>query len=43
MSGLKRFRIFTHYYAASFSIKTLFYKTNNIFYSLENQIWGKAK
>ena len=26
MSGLKRFRIVTHCYAASFSIKMLFYK-----------------
>ena len=43
MIGLKRFRIVTHCYAASFSIKTLFCKTNNIFYSLENRIWDKTK
>ena len=36
MISLKRFRIVTHYCAASFSIKTLFCKTDNIFYSLEN-------
>ena len=39
--GLKR--TFPHSYAASFSIKTLFCKTNNIFYSLENPIWDKTK
>ena len=38
MGSLKRFRIVTHCYTVSFSIKTLFCKTNNIFYSLENQI-----
>ena len=37
MSGLKRFNIVTHCYAVAFSIKTLFSKANNIFYSLENQ------
>ena len=35
---LKRFRIVTHCRAALFSINTLFCKTNNIFYSLENRI-----
>ena len=40
---LKCFRIVTHCYTASFSIKTLFCKTNNIFYSLENPIWDKTK
>ena len=40
---LRRFRIVTHCYTASFSIKTLFCKTNNIFYSLENPIWDKTK
>ena len=39
MSGLKRFRIVTHCYPVSFSIKTLFCKTNNI----ENQTWDKTK
>ena len=38
MIGLKLFRIVTHCHAGSFYIKTLFCKTNNIFYSLENQI-----
>ena len=38
MISLKRFRIVKHCHAASFSIKTLFCKTNNIFYSLENRI-----
>ena len=38
MIVLKRFRIVIHCYTASFFIKTLFCKTNNIFYSLENQI-----
>ena len=38
MIVLKRFRIVTHCCDASFSIKTPFCKTNNIFYSLENQI-----
>ena len=37
MIVLKRFRIVTHCYAASFSIKTLFCKTNNIFYTLETE------
>ena len=37
MISLKRFRVVTQYYAASFSVKTLFCKTN-IFYSLEKQI-----
>ena len=35
---LKRLRIVTHCYAASFTITLLFCKTNNIFYSLENRI-----
>ena len=39
--GLKR--TFPHSYATSFSIKTIFCKTNNIFYSLENPIWDKTK
>ena len=43
MISLKRFRIVTHGYAASFSIKTIFCKTNNIFYNLENRIWDKTK
>ena len=43
MIVLKRFRIVTHCWAASFSIKTSFCKTNNIFYSLENRIWDKTK
>ena len=43
MIGLKRFRIVTHCYAVSCSIKTLFSKTTNIFYSLENRIWDKTK
>ena len=43
MIVLKRFRIVTHCCDASFSIKTPFCKTNNIFYSLENQIWDKTK
>ena len=43
ISALKRFRIVTHCYPVSFSIKTLFYKTNNIFYSLENRILDKTK
>ena len=38
MIVLKRFRIVTHCCDALFSIKTPFCKTNNIFYSLENQI-----
>ena len=42
MISPKRFRIVTHCYAASFSRKTLFSKTN-IFYSLENRIWDKTK
>ena len=29
---LERFPIITHSYAASFSMKTRFYETNNIFY-----------
>ena len=40
---LKRFRIVTHCCAASFSIKSSFCKTNNIFYSLENRIKDKTK
>ena len=44
---LKHFGIVPHYYAASVSIKYIillvFCKTNNIFYSLENQIWDKTK
>ena len=40
---LKRFRIVTNCCAASFSIKMLFCKTNNILYSLENRIWDKTK
>ena len=43
MIVLKRFRIVTHCCTASFSIKTFFCKTNNIFYSLENRIWDKTK
>ena len=39
---LKCFRILTHCCAAVLSINTLFYKTNNIFYSLENWIWDKT-
>ena len=37
MGSLKRFCIVTHYYAASFSTKTLLCKTNNIFYGLETK------
>ena len=43
MIVLKRFRLVTPCCAASFSIKAPFCKTNNIFYSLENQIWDKTK
>ena len=43
MISLKRFRIVTHCYAASFFFKKLFCKINNIFYSLENRIWDKTK
>ena len=43
MISTKRFRIVMHGYAASFSIKTLFCKTNNIFYSLQNRIWNRSK
>ena len=43
MIVLNRFRIVRHCCAALFSIKTLFCKINNIFYSLENQIWDKTK
>ena len=43
MISIKRFRIVMQGYAASFSIKTLFCKTNNIFYSLQNRIWDKTK
>ena len=43
MISLKRFHIVTHCYGASFSITTLFCKTNNIFYSLKNWIWDKTK
>ena len=42
MIVLKCFRIVTHCCAAVLSINTLFYKTNNIFYSLENWIWDKT-
>ena len=42
MIVLKCFRIVTHCWAAVLSINTLFYKTNNIFYSLENWIWDKT-
>ena len=38
MIVLKCFRVVTHCYAASFSIKTPSCKTKNIFYSLENRI-----
>ena len=30
--GIKRFCMFTHFHAVSFSIKTCFYETSNIFY-----------
>ena len=30
--SMKRFRMFMHFYAASFSIKACFYETSNIFY-----------
>ena len=43
MVVLKRFCIVTDCWAASFSTKTFFCKTNNIFYSLENQIGDKTK
>ena len=43
MVVLKLFRIVTRCYAVSFSIKSLFCKTNNIFYNLENRIWDKTK
>ena len=43
MISTKRFRIVMYGYAASFSIKTLFCKTNNIFYSLQNRIWNRSK
>ena len=42
MIVLKCFHILTHCCAAVLSINTLFYKTNNIFYSLENWIWDKT-
>ena len=38
MIVLKGYRIVAHCCAASFSIKALFCKTNNILYSLENRI-----
>ena len=41
MLALKRFRIVTHCYTASFSIKTLFCKTNNIFYSQKTEYQTK--
>ena len=41
-NALARFRIVTHCYAASFSRKTILCETNNIFYSLGNQIWHKT-
>ena len=37
MIVLKRFRRVTHCYVASFSLKTFFCKTNNIFYSLKTK------
>ena len=38
MIVLKHFCLVKQYWAASFTIKTFFCKTNNIFYSLENPI-----
>ena len=43
MIVLKHFFIVRHCYPASFSLKALFCKTNNIFYSLKNGIWDKTK
>ena len=43
MIVLKRLRIVTHFCAVSFSIKSLFCGTNNIFYSLENRLWDQTK
>ena len=43
MIVLKRLRIVTHFCAVSFSVKSLFCGTNNIFYSLENRLWDQTK
>ena len=41
-NALARFRIVTQCYATSFLRKTILCETNNIFYSLGNQIWHKT-
>ena len=41
-NDLARFRIVTHSYAASFSLKVILCETNNIFYSLGNCICHKS-